>query len=344
MSTDQSSNSSNVNNELPTAAPQQNQGGRPMALDDFKRHRISTLVARGAGIRSAARALGCDASTIRREMQRNPEFRHEFECNRAQAQMMPLKVLHDSAVRGNWRAAMWWIKRLEGGSAPAGQLNVLGKREANRFVGDLIDILDQVVTHPLERRQLDDLLTAAMPGVMKRAWEHQQTRRRFKEALSAFKSGRPAPPKDASRASLSPEEQLEVDVRRLNAQIDEESRANLRELHRQPRGKNAAHARRLTRTPPRLVARKKPTSGQRHWICPSAPRNFRRLRFSDRTRGGFATPPMQNLTQLPHTRRRNPRPARDLQTIQPHEPHQFRLTNKKNNRTRRRKFCSPPNA
>ena len=196
--------------------------GRPTVLDDFKRAKICGLIASGVSLKRAARSVGCDPATIRDEAQRNPAFRAELAQFRAEAETMPMKVLRDAAASGNWRAAAWWMQRVESGSGGRHSANVFGKREANRFVGDLIEILDRVVIHPLERRQLDELLTVAMPAVMRRSWEHRQTRRRLHEAMEALDHRNPTPAADPKRQTLTPSEQADLDARRFAIEASEE--------------------------------------------------------------------------------------------------------------------------
>jgi hypothetical protein len=50
--------------------------GRPRALDEYKRREVCALISVGCGIEGAARYVGVNPTTIRREATRNPDF-HE---------------------------------------------------------------------------------------------------------------------------------------------------------------------------------------------------------------------------------------------------------------------------
>lgn len=195
------------------------QPGRHRTLDDAKRNTICALVATGVSVRRAARFVECDPRTIRNEAQRNDEFRMELERCRSQAQIHPLRTLQQAA-RENWRAAAWWLQRLDPESF--GKRNGLGKREANKFVGDLIAIIDRVVASPIERRQMEELLTAAMPGLMRRAWEYHQTRRRLKEGMEALERRRFAAADGPLEEFLAPEGRAAASVDDLLRMLREE--------------------------------------------------------------------------------------------------------------------------
>jgi hypothetical protein len=87
-----------------------------------------------------------------------------------------MKTMREAAA-SNWRAAAWWLERLDPLVFTQGPPTAIGKREGNKFVADLTDIIDKVVTNPLERRQFENLLTAALPPALRRAWDKRQSRR-----------------------------------------------------------------------------------------------------------------------------------------------------------------------
>jgi hypothetical protein len=170
----------------PNATP-----GRPPVLDDLGRARICALVSIGISLRSAARMVGCHPKTIRREARRNPDFGNELRKSQSQAQVGPIKTMREAAAT-NWRAAAWWLERLDPIISAQASSTALGKREGNKLVRDLLDIIDHVVSSPRERQRLEELLSAAMPNTMRRAWDHCQSRRRLNQAMKCLNK-RPEP-------------------------------------------------------------------------------------------------------------------------------------------------------
>jgi hypothetical protein len=84
--------------------------GRPRALDETKRREICALVSAGCGLGGAARYVGCDASTIRREARRNPDFARELRHAHRDCELAPLNAMRKAASR-HWRAAAWLLER-----------------------------------------------------------------------------------------------------------------------------------------------------------------------------------------------------------------------------------------
>jgi hypothetical protein len=84
--------------------------GRPRALDEFKRREVCALVSVGCGIDGAARYVGCNATTIRREALRNPEFHEQLRNAELKNQLDPLRAMRKAADT-HWRAAAWLLER-----------------------------------------------------------------------------------------------------------------------------------------------------------------------------------------------------------------------------------------
>ncbi len=80
-------------------------------------------------------------------------------------------------------ASSSWLERLDPLDYPQWPLTTIGKREGARFVADLTEILDAVVSCKVGRKQFENLLTAAMPPALRRAWNHRQSRRYLKQAM-----------------------------------------------------------------------------------------------------------------------------------------------------------------
>ena len=156
--------------------------GRPKKLDEAKRAHVLALVAAGIKLSAAARLVDCDPNTVRNEAHRNRAFARELRRARTQAQIHPLRTMQQAAAT-NWRAAAWWLERLAPKSFAQSADVKLGQREANKFVADLIQIIDRAVASPVERARLTELLSVAMPTAMRRAWDYRQSRRQLRHAL-----------------------------------------------------------------------------------------------------------------------------------------------------------------
>jgi hypothetical protein len=198
--------------------------GQPKKLDHTKRAEVCALVAAGVNVREAARFVGCDRKTIHNEARRNHEFHRQLQQARSQAQVHPLRTMHEAAAT-NWRAAAWWLERLapEAFAQPAAA--VLGQREANKFAADLIEIIERVVSNPLERERLYELVTATLPAAMRRTWDHRQSRRKLERAMVYF-DGKPttAADGDPPNWSSTPEPRPETPIERVLATFNEQLR------------------------------------------------------------------------------------------------------------------------
>jgi hypothetical protein len=88
--------------------------GRPRALDEYKRREVCALVAAGCGIEGAARYVGVNPNTIRREAMRNPEFHEKLRNAELASQLEPLHAMRRAAAT-HWRAAAWLLERTNPG-------------------------------------------------------------------------------------------------------------------------------------------------------------------------------------------------------------------------------------
>jgi hypothetical protein len=156
--------------------------GRPTALDDDKQATVCSLVAAGVSLRQTAHFVDCDPRSIRREAQRDPEFRRRLAKARSEASVHPLQTLRQAA-QADWRAALCWMERLDPERFARPNATVVTQREANRFVGDLIESIEQSVSNPQERVSLYEMLSTAMPAAMRRCWDGRRVRRQVEQSL-----------------------------------------------------------------------------------------------------------------------------------------------------------------
>jgi hypothetical protein len=86
--------------------------GRPRALDDTKRREVCALISAGCGIAAAAKFVGCNPVTIRRESMRNADFFEDLRKAELAAQALPLQAIRKAAST-HWRAAAWFLERTQ---------------------------------------------------------------------------------------------------------------------------------------------------------------------------------------------------------------------------------------
>src|SRR3954452_8305641 len=85
--------------------------GRPRVLDDAKCRDVCTLTTIGFSIENVARFVGCAATTIRRELARNPKFQEQFRKANLAREIGPLNNIRQTALT-NWRAGVWYLERI----------------------------------------------------------------------------------------------------------------------------------------------------------------------------------------------------------------------------------------
>lgn len=194
---------------------------RPRKLDETKRAQLCAMVAAGVHVHTAARLMGCNRNTVHNEARRNRQFARALKRAKSQAQIHPLRTMQQAATT-NWRAAAWWLERLAPETFAQPVAAVLGKREANKFVADLIRIIDETVNSPVERARMTELLSAAMPSAMRRAWNYRQSRRKLEQALDYFADkDRSEAGGDPVDALLAPDPETERNVERVLASLGE---------------------------------------------------------------------------------------------------------------------------
>jgi hypothetical protein len=114
--------------------------GRPRALDETKRREVCALVSQGCGLAGAARYVGCDASTIRREARRNPDFALQLRHAERECELAPLTAMHKAASR-YWRAAAWLLERTQSQRFAKHDARAIMPEQLGEFFGALCEIL-----------------------------------------------------------------------------------------------------------------------------------------------------------------------------------------------------------
>ncbi|WP_425395434.1 hypothetical protein [Aeoliella sp.] len=83
---------------------------RPRVLDEVKKGEIAALISTGMSMSNAARYVGCDRKTIRREREVDEAFDERIRRAQMGAELKPLQAIREAASK-HWRAAAWLIER-----------------------------------------------------------------------------------------------------------------------------------------------------------------------------------------------------------------------------------------
>ena len=112
--------------------------GRPRALNDLKQRDVCTLTTVGFTLETIARFVGCAATTIRRELQRNPQFQEKFRQAQLSCEIGPLNNIRQAALT-NWRAGVWYLERVNPHSFVKKNVRYITQEQLQLF-------MEQVVT------------------------------------------------------------------------------------------------------------------------------------------------------------------------------------------------------
>lgn len=127
--------------------------GRPRALDDSKLREICALVTAGFGLPGAAEYVGCAASTVRREAQRNLDFQEKLRKAQLASELDPLNSIRQSA-RSNWRAAAWYLERTNPQKYAKRNPMTLTPAEVKEFTETLANLISSEVRHPAVQKRI----------------------------------------------------------------------------------------------------------------------------------------------------------------------------------------------
>ena len=164
--------------------------GRPRALDEFKRREVCALVSVGCGIEGAARYVGVNPTTIRREALRNQDFHEKLRNAELASELDPLRAMR-SAAATHWRAAAWLLERTNP--------DRFGRRRPDSISpGQLDEIFTEFFEQLLQQTPDSD----ALQRVMQHIYEIVQNRDR--EQRAATHARRDPHARRANRASEGP--------------------------------------------------------------------------------------------------------------------------------------------
>lgn len=160
--------------------------GRPRALDETKRREICALVSTGCSLEGAARYVGCVASTIRREANRNPQFNDALRRASFTAVITPLQAMREFAKK-YWRAAAWLLERIDPQRFGKQNVRYLKPEDLTNFLQMVGDLLKDEVRDPNTTQRVLSKLAEISKVARREAWADRDTaprpRRRKRERV-----------------------------------------------------------------------------------------------------------------------------------------------------------------
>ncbi len=135
--------------------------GRKRALDDVKRGEICALITTGCSLETAARYVGCDRTTIRREELRNPEFAAQLRRSTIEAELHPLRTLLQAAAT-HWRAAAWILERTRPNEYARSASNLVRIETVHDFVERCLQVIAEELSGSADGAAACRRLTAAI--------------------------------------------------------------------------------------------------------------------------------------------------------------------------------------
>ena len=135
--------------------------GRPRLLDDQTRREICGLVATGYSMSAAAKYIGCDRGTLRREIQRNQEFAERIGRAELEAEYEPLHAIQN-ASRKSWRAAAWLLERTRPEQYSRVATNLVKMETMQDFVSRCLEIIQEELAGTPEMQAAGERLIRAI--------------------------------------------------------------------------------------------------------------------------------------------------------------------------------------
>ena len=150
--------------------------GRPRALDDTKRREVCALVSAGSGIARAAKYVGCNPSTIRREALRNVDFHDQLRRAELAAELEPLQLLRKKA-NTHWRAAAWLLERINPDRFIKQKTERIDKEQVAELFNGFLDLVVEEIPDEDMQQQVYLKLGAAVRHEIDEAFSAEHTRR-----------------------------------------------------------------------------------------------------------------------------------------------------------------------
>lgn len=162
-----------VEDSRQTPSLQRRKPGRPRALDETKRREVCALISAGCGIDDAARYVGCAASTIRREADRNPQFDERLRRAALAAELTPLNDIRQAAKK-YWRAAAWLLERANPQRFGKQDVRFLKPEQFGQYLDLLAGIVRQEVADEATRQRIAQRLLELRDLIERESWAKRE--------------------------------------------------------------------------------------------------------------------------------------------------------------------------
>ncbi|MBL9163816.1 MAG: hypothetical protein JNL18_13880 [Planctomycetaceae bacterium] len=137
---------------------------RPKVLTPERRRELVAYVSAGMRVEHAARYVGCSARTVRREADRNDQFRVDLAAAELAVRSDPEKLM-GRAAGSHWRAAAWMLERREPHRFGRRRADSCGPRELEEICTTIMEVALAAASDDRARRELYLKMVAALREV-----------------------------------------------------------------------------------------------------------------------------------------------------------------------------------
>ena len=137
---------------------------RPKLLTPERRRELIVYVSAGMRVEHAARYVGCSVRTVRREADRNDQFRIELATAEIGVRSDP-EMLMKRAAGSHWRAAAWMLERRDPHRFGRRRTDACGPQELEEICNTIIEVALAAVGDGQARRELYLQLVGALREV-----------------------------------------------------------------------------------------------------------------------------------------------------------------------------------
>jgi hypothetical protein len=138
----------------------------------------------GFGLQGAADYVRCSVNTIRREAERNPQFRDEIRHAEENAELSPLRAMQ-RAIHTHWRAAAWFIERAFPERFARPGAGTFAPREIRQLRNDLLEAIHSEITTPESSKRIDQRVRSIFQHHIHLAAQRISASRRIRLEINA---------------------------------------------------------------------------------------------------------------------------------------------------------------
>jgi hypothetical protein len=145
----------------------------PGALDATQKEHVAAILGVGCSLRTAANYVSCSPETIRREMDRDPEFARKTQRAPRQCEIGYLQNLRLAASNErHWRAAAWALERLNREDFAARPPDAVTYGQIRRLLARMADVVVEEIDNEAKRQTILKRLEALGKEVREHDTQH----------------------------------------------------------------------------------------------------------------------------------------------------------------------------